>query len=375
MHGWCTWPLVCLLLLLPLISSMMTPAASIVSRTTCKAIRRNLSTAAAVAPHDSIAPTWWVEAAKRHQREFVSTFYPPGDSLDRRQHAKNSHPIYNFLHRYYKCKVGDVIKYSPGFDVPMQLHGCEEQAVQYLHPDFLSVHPETKTAVYDRQRLRDKLSPDLKLGWIDLGHSLRTLEALNQRSPFYGCFGFHEWAMLYSGGEAARRGGPGQLKKHQGALPLRVSQETVDKVVESSSIRCTHFDAWRFFHPAAQPLNMVHPMTRSLQPQHDQPGCIHANMDLFKYALQLYPLASSGLLQRAWVIALRARKIDMRASPYDCSQFDECADGPILVETKEGRAQYVEEQQALYRAATPLREELLQLYRAVLTTPAPPAAR
>ena len=111
-------------------------------------------------------------------------------------------------------------------------------------------------------------------------------------------------------------------KRHQPSLSLRVSQATIDAVVYSSKIRCTHFDAWRFFHPKAQPLNIVSPMSRAAQAQYEQPGCIHANMDLFKYAYVLYPLVSSDLLLDALRLAIRARKIDMRASPYDVARFE-----------------------------------------------------
>ena len=45
-------------------------------------------------------------------------------------------------------------------------------------------------------------------------------------------------------------------------------------------------------------------------------------MDLFKYAYQLYPFVSSDLLRECLVLAIKARKIDMRASPYDVSSID-----------------------------------------------------
>lgn len=48
-------------------------------------------------------------------------------------------------------------------------------------------------------------------------------------------------------------------------------------------------------------------------------------MDLFKYAYQLYPFVSSDLLRECLVLAVTARKIDMRASPYDVSVVPDCA--------------------------------------------------
>eukprot|EP00612_Vaucheria_litorea_P003469 CAMPEP_0171466950 /NCGR_PEP_ID=MMETSP0945-20130129/9627_1 /TAXON_ID=109269 /ORGANISM="Vaucheria litorea, Strain CCMP2940" /LENGTH=43 /DNA_ID= /DNA_START= /DNA_END= /DNA_ORIENTATION= len=43
-------------------------------------------------------------------------------------------------------------------------------------------------------------------------------------------------------------------------------------------------------------------------------------MDLFKWAYQLKSLISSDLLVDCVEIALKARCIDMRASPYDLSK-------------------------------------------------------
>ena len=52
-------------------------------------------------------------------------------------------------------------------------------------------------------------------------------------------------------------------------------------------------------------------------------------MDLFKYAYQLYPFISSELLRECLLLAISARKIDMRASPYDVSSVKECAGNGI----------------------------------------------
>ena len=48
-------------------------------------------------------------------------------------------------------------------------------------------------------------------------------------------------------------------------------------------------------------------------------------MDLFKYAYQLYPFLSSDLLRDCLTLAVTARKIDMRASPYDVSGVEGCS--------------------------------------------------
>ena len=65
----------------------------------------------------------------------------------------------------------------------------------------------------------------------------------------------------------------------------------------------------------------------------------------------------------AFDLARSAREIDMRASPYDLSQF---VFAPVKVETADGRAEYAELQRGLFRLGQPMRERLLALYRRLL---------
>jgi hypothetical protein len=67
-----------------------------------------------------------------------------------------------------------------------------------------------------------------------------------RRAPgFHGCFGLHEWAMVY---------GQAEQRRHA-AWPLRLGAEGTDAVVRAMPMRCTHYDAFRFFTPGARPLN------------------------------------------------------------------------------------------------------------------------
>ena len=55
-----------------------------------------------------------------------------------------------------------------------------------------------------------------------------------------------------------------------------------DSAVEvSSALRCTHYDAFRFFHPSAQPLNSVSMLTRDFQLENEQPGMAVLTITLF----------------------------------------------------------------------------------------------
>ena len=88
----------------------------------------------------------------------------------------------------------------------------------------------------------------------------------------------------------------------------------------------------------------------------EQPGCIHANMDLYKWAAKSLPWVSSDLLWQCFRLATRAREIDMRASPYDLSGFGY---NPIPVESSAGRRLYEKLQRQLAQEARALRESLI----------------
>jgi hypothetical protein len=189
------------------------------------------------------------------------------------------------------------------------------------------------------------------------------LRGTQARAPQFGCFGMHEWAMVYRT-EEVRHGG----------VPLRLGAAGTDAVVESMPLRCTHFDAYRFFTAAAAPRNRGVP-TRAAQRDWEQPGCLHANMDLYKWCFKLGPLVPSELLVDCLQLAAEAREVDMRASPYDLSHL---GFEPITVEEPAGRAEYVRYQGVIAERAAPLRAALLAWCERLIgagvaySTPTPP---
>ncbi len=144
--------------------------------------------------------------------------------------------------------------------------------------------------------------------------------------------------------------------------PLRLGSAGTDAVVESHELRCTHFDAFRFFTEDAVPRNRAL-LERDTQAAHEQPGCLHAGMDLYKWAVKLGPLVPGDTLLDAFELARDIRSLDMRASPYDLRAWGY---EPVAVETPEGKALYVTEQRAFTRRAEPLREQLLTHVRRAL---------
>jgi hypothetical protein len=164
-----------------------------------------------------------------------------------------------------------------------------------------------------------------------------------ERPAQLGCFGMHEWAMVYRGG-----------RRHE-QLPLRLGQRRTDALVEDLGVRCSHHDAFRFFTPAARPLNALQP-SREAQGELEQPGCLHANMDLYKWAYKLSPWVEAELVVDCFALARRVRVLDMRASPYDLTALGL---QPVAVETPAGRAEYRAQQQAFAAEAAVLRTRLL----------------
>lgn len=283
----------------------------------------------------------WLPDASAHKEVMNDLLYPKfgrkkntniasDNNLKRRMHSVQSDPIYNFLHTYYRYTTVELLQFSPGKSI--FLEGATKLAHGHLFSDEFIQYTD-EGALYTTSSIYEAIkngSESYRYGWINLCRIRDILKATSERPAFLSCYGLHEWAMLYSGRDGA------SMKQQQSKLSLRLSQQEVDHVVETDKLRCTHFDAWRFFHPDSQPWNVLHPLSRKNQIDYEQPGCIHANMDLFKYAFTLYPLLSSTVLLDSLRLAIRCRKVDMRASPYDVSAFDGC-EQPIRIETKEGQ--------------------------------------
>lgn len=252
------------------------------------------------------------------------------DRLARRAEGR-THAVDDFLFDYYPFSPNKLATWHPGFGVVL-----EGRAAQ----------PYLTRAGYRAEG--DGVTADL--GWLEgkrprLDLAIRILAGTASRAPMTGCFGLHEWAMVY---------GQDQDDVRHAYLPLRVTPSEIARTVDEVGLRCTHIDAYRFFTPQSMPLNPTTP-TRETQPDMEQPGCLHAGMDLYKYAFWFSPLAPSDLIMDCFENAAHARELDMRASPYDVSQFGL---PPIRVETPEGRMEYFSAQRRMMLRSGPLRERL-----------------
>lgn len=270
---------------------------------------------ARVAAHRSRANQWTAPARKRRGSRQVD-------------------PVKDFLFTYYRLPFSKLEQWHPPFGAilvdgdrsfpwldkaPYRATGSHRSQ----DPSFLSTKEITR------------------LDWIR-----KLLVATRNRRPIPNCHGIHEWAMVYKGDQV----------RHSTTTPLRLPQTEIDALVESRPIQCSHFDAFRFFQADAQPMNRLQPSLMERE-QFEQPACIHANMDLYKWAFKAMPWVGSELLLDCFELAIKLRDLDMRASPYDLS-----AQGlePVRIETPEGRNQYENEQQSLASLSAPIRSEIIR---------------
>lgn len=298
---------------------------------------------------DVLLPEQWQSAAREHERR-VRRFTEP---FLKRRHEGLRHPVEDFLFTYYTLSPAQFTRWHPGPNTIL-LDAGERLEWKFYR---LATEAELRDAgapadvpgvVLDRERFIDKRGSALRF----------TRELLTRtvaKPGTFDCFGLHEWAMAYK----ARENGV----RHQ-QVGLRLGADGTDRVVESHRIRCSHFDAFRFFQPQAVERNELQP-TREAQRRMEQPGCLHANMDLYKWAYKLLPAVDSNLLVECFELAWDIRLTDMEASPYELSDWG-CQ--PVRIERPEGKAEYVRRQRAFAKRADQLRRRLLAVTESLLVT-------
>jgi hypothetical protein len=274
----------------------------------------------------------WRSLAAHHATRVVPWVTP---RLARRKRGEH-HPVDDFLFDYYAWRPAQLARWHPGTGVLLTGQVDEFASIRGYLVDGDGARADARRLPVEAIR-----------------SALSLLEATASRPAAFSCFGRHEWAMVYRVGRDGIR---------HATWPLRLDERAVEAVVESAPLRCTHFDAFRFYSEKARPLNVVQP-TRETQVVTEQPGCLHATMDLYKWCFRSYPAIDADLTADCFELARKVRAVDMRASPYD---FSTLGYAPIRIETAEGRAEYVEYQRGFTQRAAVLRERLVrELRRAI----------
>lgn len=290
----------------------------------------------ASAPTTALAEADW-HARRRAHEQRVSAWTAPHQA---RAARGEKHPVEDFLFEYYRFRPAWLRRWHPGPDVVLQ----GESARDFLRwPEYHEVAEGVALNVAALEPRRRE-----SVAWI-----ANLLRLTAERPPQFACFGLHEWAMVY-------RQTPGEVRHN--AWPLRFPPDELARIVEAQPVRCSHFDAFRFFTSPARPLNRLQP-ERATAPQFEQRGCLHANMDLYKWAFKLAPFTPSELVADCFALARAIREVDMRASPYDLAKLGY---GPIRIETAEGRAEYEAHQRDFAARSQPLRARLLAVLERLL---------
>ena len=274
----------------------------------------------------TLTPSEWTSYATGHQQRVDALL---ADHLERRT-RREPHPVEDFLFTYYPTRPNQLRIWHPGPGIRLLDASEYDGRRGYTYVDGAATLDPAEVS-----RRADSIR------WIR-----RLLAATLDRQPQFGCFGLHEWAMVYRTSAV----------RHE-KWPLRLGTAGTDHVVESHKIACSHFDAFRFFTSPARPLNVLQP-TRESQPTLEQGGCLHANMDLYKWASKLMPFTPSALVLDCFELARDIRTLDMRASPYDLSGLGYPA---VAIETPAGKAEYAAAQRTFAHRARPLREQLVAL--------------
>ena len=280
-------------------------------------------------------PTNFLTTADWRERASLHRARAERHTLDARRRRDHGvpHPVEDFLFRYYPYPFTLLEFWHPGCGVFLEWHDAAAAPFSDRHysvgDGILFADPQ-RLSLKERERLK----------WIS-----ELLTATRDRVPNFACHGLHEWAMVYRGKEV----------RHEKTTPLRLPQAEIDALVASRAICCSHHDAFRFFAAEARPLNRLQPSLEG-RISLEQPGCVHANMDLYKWAAKSMPWIGTELLLDCFELAVELRDLDMRASPYDLTEWGR---EPVRIETAEGRRIYEAEQRRLAEMAAPLRERLI----------------
>ncbi len=282
----------------------------------------------------------WTSREKTHK----ALVGPLTDAFLKRRGSGLTHPVHDFLFTYYSCSPLKLKQWIPSFEERLAVTPEIRDLYPWFNDYWFSIQENVLSL--NRDRIHENTRGIAKF-------IIELCDNILQRPPRFGCFGLHEWAMVY-------KLTPDEIR-HRGH-PLRLPPTELASFVESQTISCSHYDAYRFFTPEARPLNVLNPLLET-RLQMEQGGCVHANMDLYKWAIKLWPWIGSDFLAKTFLLAVEGRELDMRASPYDLA--DKGYD-PICIETEEGRKQYQKEQQVYTQHATALRQDLRAFCKRVL---------
>jgi hypothetical protein len=278
----------------------------------------------------TLAAPDWRPRAQAFERRADALTAARRERVSRRE----GHAVDDFLYDYYSTRPSLLRRWHPGVGVGLE-DAADHAGWRWYRSDG-GVTSVDAVAFWEARGA----TVDFVTGLI---------AATLARRAALGCFGLHEWAMVYNDRDT----------RHD--LPLRLGAEGTDAVVACHDMVCTHFDAFRFFTDDAVPRN-AHVLSRETQVDMEQPGCLHATMDLYKWCTKLSPAVPSELTLDCFELAVEVRRLDMAASPYDVGAFGLDA---VRIETPAGKREYAERQRDFSARGAVLRRRLLDACDAI----------
>ncbi|WP_245579920.1 3-methyladenine DNA glycosylase [Brevibacterium album] len=304
------------------------------------------------------------EAASRAAAHAAAVRERTAAHLERRARGEK-HPVEDFLFTYYPFTPGQMAAWHPGAGTAVEAPGAAEGATSGADgAAFVAELAARKWYARYTESGLPLIAMDRETWCAARGSGALFIRDLLARTlgreGTFGCFGLHEWAMVYRQTDEEHR---------HAQVPFRLSREETDAVVEGHRIRCSHFDAFRFFTPEAKPRNELSPARETMR-EMEQPGCLHGGMDLYKWAMKLGPAVPSAVTLAAFDLARDIRTLDMEASPYDVRGWGY---GAVAIETPEGKAEYVRRQRAFAARGNDIRRDLLAALEPALGSALEPA--
>jgi hypothetical protein len=173
-------------------------------------------------------------------------------------YTDKKHPLFNFMFSYFHFKPEKVLyQYSPGLDVTLedQYNEKSEKNINTFDNKHLAIFAEiNKVGSFTLDPVKGKYCPEKVLS---MRNTAKLLQNSYAKAPSFSCYGLHEWAMLYEPSPSlspslfssksevsSEKIGDTKKSKHQN-LPLRVTREEIAALIDSRSLRCTHYDALR----------------------------------------------------------------------------------------------------------------------------------
>jgi len=161
-------------------------------------------------------PTWTTRR-DAHARRVDAWILP---HLERRRDGV-AHPVEDFLFTYYSQRPATLRRWHPGYGV--RLTGPDAETYRGLKGYAVTARATDSTGTTTAEVTREHVVAQRPL----LEGLHRLLTATAARPAQLGCFGMHEWAMVYRLPEGGAR---------HAAWPLRLGPAGTDTVVESHRI-------------------------------------------------------------------------------------------------------------------------------------------